>query len=84
MQATSNLNKQAKSKSQNPKIKQRKIEEVKPPQRWQRQAMSGLGSGVVKLGVKRRKRVRLNKSEGEIGEGFAARNKEKPPWLWHG
>ena len=84
MQATSNLNKQAKSKSQNPKIKQRKIEEVKPPQRWQRQAMSGLGSGVVKLGVKRRKRVRLNKSEGEIREGFAARNKEKPPWLWHG
>ena len=84
MQATSNLNKQAKSKSQNPKIKQRKIEEVKPPQRWQRQAMSGLGSGVVKPGVKRRKRVKLNKSEGEIGEGFAARNKEKPPWLWHG
>ena len=46
--------------------------------------MSGLGSGVVKLGVKRRKRVRLNESEGEIGEGFAARNKEKPPRLWHG
>ena len=46
--------------------------------------MSGLGLGVVKLGVKRRKRVRLNESEGEIGEGFAARNKEKPPWLWHG
>ena len=46
--------------------------------------MSGLGLGVVKLGVKRRKRVRLNESEGEIGEGFAARNKEKPPRLWHG
>ena len=46
--------------------------------------MSGLGLGVVKLGVKRRKRVRLNESEGEIGEGFAARNKEKPPRLWQG
>ena len=28
--------------------------------------MSGLGSGVVKLGVKRRKRVRLNESEGDM------------------
>ena len=44
MQATSNLNRQAKSKSQNPLIKQRKIEEVKPPQRWQWQAKSVLAS----------------------------------------
>ena len=65
------FNSQAKSKSLNPQIKQRKNRRRKTSTNVVVESGMGCwGLGVAKLGARRRKRVRLNRSNGEIEEGF--------------